>query len=85
MWRPWGIHGCRSIGAMSTTDVNHPVGILGLRDLFRAVSRGGTPELAELLHPAVFVPETVKISVALRQFHSGMSNWALWSMSTAMW
>jgi putative hemolysin len=49
-------------------DVNHPLGILWLRDLFRAVSRGGTPELAELLHPPVFVPETVKISVALRQF-----------------
>jgi putative hemolysin len=49
-------------------DVNHPVGILWLRDVFQAVARGGLPELTELLHPPIFVPEAIKISVALRQF-----------------
>jgi putative hemolysin len=41
-------------------DVNHPVGILWLRDLFQAVAQGRMPELTELLHPPVFVPERIK-------------------------
>jgi putative hemolysin len=49
-------------------DINHPVGILWLRDLLQAVVNGRTPELTELLHPPVFVPETTKISAVLRQF-----------------
>ena len=49
-------------------DINHPVGILWLRDLFHAVAHGRMPELSELLHPAMFVPETTKISAVLRQF-----------------
>lgn len=49
-------------------DINHPVGILWLRDLFQAVANGRTPELTELLHRPVFVPETTKISAVLRQF-----------------
>jgi putative hemolysin len=49
-------------------DVNHPVGILWLRDLFQALAQGRMPQLTELLHPPVFVPETIKISLALGQF-----------------
>ena len=49
-------------------DINHPVGILWLRDLLQAVANGRTPELTELLHPPVYVPETTKISAVLRQF-----------------
>jgi putative hemolysin len=50
-------------------DINHPVGILRLRDLLQAVvAQGRTPELTELLHPPMFIPETIKISVALSQF-----------------
>jgi putative hemolysin len=49
-------------------DINHPVGILWLRDLFQAVANGRTPELLELVHPVVFVPETTKIGAVLRQF-----------------
>jgi putative hemolysin len=49
-------------------DINNPVGILWLRDLLQAVANGRTPEVMELLHPPVFVPETTKISAVLRQF-----------------
>jgi putative hemolysin len=49
-------------------DINHPVGILWLRDLLQALANGRTPELTELLHPPVFVPEATKISAVLRQF-----------------
>jgi putative hemolysin len=49
-------------------DINHPVGILWLRDLFQAVANRRIPELIELVHPSVFVPETTKISAVLRQF-----------------
>ena len=49
-------------------DINHPVGILWLRDLFHALAHGRTLELSELLHPPVFVPETTKVSAVLRQF-----------------
>ena len=49
-------------------DINHTVGILRLRDLVQAVVNGRTPELTELLHAAVFVPEGTKIATVLRQF-----------------
>jgi putative hemolysin len=49
-------------------DINHPIGILWLRDLLQAIANGRTPELIELIHATVFVPETTKISAVLRQF-----------------
>ena len=48
-------------------DINHPLGILWLRDLFHEAANGRTPPLLELVHPAVFVPETTKIGAVLRQ------------------
>ena len=54
-------------------DINHPVGILWLRDLFHAVAHGRMPELSELLHPPVFVPETTKIG-AVRSVRFGVSS-----------
>src|SRR4029453_9752187 len=49
-------------------NINHPVGILWLKDEFQALANGRTPEVTELLHPPLFVPETTKISAVLRQF-----------------
>jgi magnesium and cobalt exporter, CNNM family len=43
------------------------VGVVTLKDLLGAVARGETPRLPALLRPAVFVPETVRISRLLRQ------------------
>jgi putative hemolysin len=48
-------------------DINHPVGILWLRDLFHAAANGRPIQLLELVHPVVFVPETTKIGAVLRQ------------------
>jgi magnesium and cobalt transporter len=49
-------------------DINHPVGILWLSDLLRALANDRPLELAELLRPPLFVPEKTKISTVLRQF-----------------
>ena len=43
------------------------LGVVTLKDLLGAVARGETLRLPSLLRPAVFVPETVRISHLLRQ------------------
>jgi putative hemolysin len=43
-------------------------GIVTLKDVIRAVARGESPAFAALLRPAVFVPETARISGLLREF-----------------
>lgn len=48
--------------------IEHPVGILMLKDLLRALAEEQPLVLAALIHPPLFVPETAKISVVLREF-----------------
>ena len=43
-------------------------GVITLKDVLRAATRGKSPVLATLLRPPVFVPETAPISVLLREF-----------------
>jgi len=56
---------------------DHPIGILVMKDLLRAVAAGVPPVLSELIHPPLFIPETVRISVLLREFQRGRQNLAL--------
>jgi putative hemolysin len=54
--------------------LEHPVGIVTIMDLFRAVAAGRTIVLAELARPPLFIPETARISALLREFQrSGQS------------
>jgi putative hemolysin len=54
--------------------LEHPVGIVTIKDLFRAVATGRTIVLAELVRPPLFIPETARISALLREFQrSGQS------------
>jgi putative hemolysin len=48
--------------------VEHPVGVVAVRDLFRVVARGETPVLTSIMRPALFVPETARVSRLLRDF-----------------
>jgi putative hemolysin len=48
--------------------VEHPVGIVAVRALFRLVARGETPVLAHVMRPPFFVPETARVSRLLRDF-----------------
>lgn len=48
-------------------DVAHPLGILLMRDVLAASAAGVVPPIGELLRPPLFVPETTKISAALRE------------------
>ena len=57
--------------------VDNPVGILVMKDLLRAVAAGVPPVLSELIHPPLFIPETVRISVLLRECQRGRQNLAL--------
>jgi putative hemolysin len=57
--------------------VDNPVGVLVMKDLLRAVAAGVPPVLSELIHPPLFIPETVRISVLLREFQRGRQNLAL--------
>jgi len=48
-----------------------------MKDLLRAVAAGVPPVLSELIHPPLFIPETVRISVLLREFQRARQNLAL--------
>jgi putative hemolysin len=48
--------------------VEHVVGIVTLRDLFRAAAQRRPPSLSEVMRPPVFVPEAARISSVLRDF-----------------
>jgi CBS domain containing-hemolysin-like protein len=59
------------------TSLEHPVGIVTIKDLFRRVATGGAINLAELARPPLFVPETARISALLREFQRARQNVAL--------
>ena len=58
-------------------DIIHPVGVLFMKDVFRALAEGRPLVLGELLRPPRFVPETTKISAVLRQFQQQREQMAL--------
>jgi putative hemolysin len=58
-------------------DIIHPVGVLFMKDVFRALAEGRPVVLSELLRPPLFVPETTKISAVLRQFQQQREQMAL--------
>jgi putative hemolysin len=57
--------------------LEHPVGIVTIKDLFRAVGAGRTIGLAELARPPLFIPETARISALLREFQRSRQSNAL--------
>lgn len=58
-------------------DLDHIVGVLYFKDLLRAISEGTTWSLYDLLHPPLFVPETVQISQLLRTLQQQRLNMAI--------
>lgn len=44
------------------------IGMIHLKDVFALVSRGEKKMVKELLHPILFVPETLKVNQLLREF-----------------
>ena len=48
-------------------DLDHIVGVVHVKDLFRALERSSTPQLSEVIHPAYFVPDSMQISDLLRE------------------
>jgi putative hemolysin len=58
-------------------DIIHPVGMLFMKDVFRALAEGRPIVLGELLRPTLFVPETTRISAVLRQFQQQREEMAL--------
>ena len=58
-------------------DLDHIVGVLYFKDLLRAMSEGEVWNLRSLLHPPLFVPETVQISRLLRMLQQQRLNMAM--------
>jgi magnesium and cobalt exporter, CNNM family len=48
--------------------VEHTVGIVTIKDLFRLAAQGKPAVLPEVMRPPVFVPESVRVSTVLRDF-----------------
>jgi putative hemolysin len=48
--------------------IDRPVGTLVIKDLLAAAASGAMPPLTDMVHPAVFVPETAKITALLQEF-----------------
>jgi CBS domain containing-hemolysin-like protein len=57
--------------------VDDTIGIVVIKDLLRCAAEGKAPVLAQLLHPALFVPETAQISEVLREFQQQHQNLAM--------
>ncbi len=57
--------------------IESPAGIVVMKDLLRAAAQGELPSLPDLLRPALFIPESARISVLLRQFQHRHQNLAL--------
>ena len=49
-------------------DLDHIIGFVHIKDLFRQRHLGWTIELRKLLHPALFVPETMQLDRLLQLF-----------------
>ena len=58
-------------------DLDHVVGVLYFKDLIRAISEERAWTLRSLLHPPLFVPETVQISRLLRTLQQRRLNMAM--------
>jgi putative hemolysin len=58
-------------------DLDHIVGVLYFKDLIRAISEEKSWTLSSLLHPPLFVPETVQISRLLRMLQQRHLNMAM--------
>jgi putative hemolysin len=58
-------------------DLDHIVGVLYFKDVLRAVGEGQPWDLRSLLHPPLFVPETVQISRLLRTLQQRHLNMAM--------
>jgi putative hemolysin len=48
--------------------IEHPRGIVAIRDLFRLAARAEPAVLSEVIRPPLFVPESARISTLLRDF-----------------
>lgn len=57
--------------------IEHPVGVLVMKDLLRAVAGGRSPALPEIVRPPLFVPEGARVSVLLRELQRTRQNLAL--------
>jgi CBS domain containing-hemolysin-like protein len=53
--------------------IDHIIGILYTKDLFRHIHRGTAVNIDSLLRPAYFIPENKKISELLREFQQNKS------------
>ena len=53
------------------------VGVVTLKDVVRRVARRESPELAAIMRPPLFMPETARISVLLREFHRARQGLAM--------
>jgi putative hemolysin len=51
-------------------DLDHIVGTVHIKDLFRALERSPSPKLVEVMHPAYFVPDSMQISDLLRELQA---------------
>ncbi len=51
-------------------DLDHIIGFVHIKDLFRQLHLGWPLELRKLLHPAVFVPESMKLDRLLELFQA---------------
>jgi putative hemolysin len=60
-----------------SSDLDHMVGVLYFKELLRAISEGDVWNLRSLLHPPLFVPETVQISRLLRMLQQQRLNMAM--------
>jgi putative hemolysin len=58
-------------------DISRPLGILLMRDVLKACAERRSLPLTEMLRPALFVPETIKISAALRDLQQQRQDMAL--------
>jgi putative hemolysin len=58
-------------------DISHPLGILLMREVLSACAQGRTLSPTEMLRPALFVPETTKISAVLRELQRQRQDLAL--------
>jgi putative hemolysin len=57
--------------------IEHPVGVVVIKDLLRCAALGEAPALRALAHPPLFVPEAARISALLTEFQRTRQNLAM--------